>query len=174
MDFSKVDYTLYLVTDSTPAILGSRDIVSVVSAALEGGVTIVQYRDKTSDTGILISTAKKLHAVTQKYNVPLLINDRVDVALAVGCEGVHIGQDDMGMAFLSFFIMDRILLILILVDLPTARKLLGPKAIIGVTAASINEALTACKDGANYLGIGTMFATPTYHSLFTSLNPTII
>jgi thiamine-phosphate diphosphorylase/hydroxyethylthiazole kinase len=98
MDTKKVDYSLYLVTDSTPAILGNRDIVTVVEAALQGGVTIVQYRDKTSDTGVLISTAKKLHTVTQKHNVPLLINDRVDIALAVGCEGVHIGQDDMGMS----------------------------------------------------------------------------
>lgn len=93
----KVDYSLYLVTDSTPAILGDKDIVKVVEAALQGGVTIVQYRDKTSDTGDLISTAKKLHYVTQKHRVPLLINDRIDVALAVGCEGVHIGQDDIGM-----------------------------------------------------------------------------
>jgi len=59
-------------------------------------VSIVQYRDKTSDTGHLISTAKKLHAITKPHGVPLLINDRVDVALAVGCEGVHIGQDDIG------------------------------------------------------------------------------
>lgn len=91
-----VNYTLYLVTDSTPAILGNRPLVSVVEGALRGGVSVVQYRDKTSDTGVLISTARELHALTQKFNVPLLINDRVDVALAVGCEGVHIGQDDMG------------------------------------------------------------------------------
>ena len=91
-----VDYSLYLVTDSTSAILGDRDIVAVVEAALEGGVTLVQYRDKTSDTAVLVSTARKLHVVTQKHNVPLLINDRIDVALAVGCEGVHIGQDDLG------------------------------------------------------------------------------
>lgn len=96
MDKSKVDYTLYLVTDSTPAILGDKDIVAVVEAALKGGVTIVQYREKHADTGELIATAKRLHAVTKKYNVPLLINDRIDVALAVGCEGVHIGQDDIG------------------------------------------------------------------------------
>ncbi|CZR61587.1 probable hydroxyethylthiazole kinase [Phialocephala subalpina] len=140
-DTKKVDYSLYLVTDSTPAILGDKDIVKVVEAALQGGVTIVQYRDKTSDTGDLISTAKKLHSVTQKHRVPLLINDRIDVALAVGCEGVHIGQDD--------------------IDFPTARKLLGPDAIIGVTASSIEEALAACKDGADYLGVGTMFATAT-------------
>jgi thiamine-phosphate diphosphorylase/hydroxyethylthiazole kinase len=58
---------------------------------------VVQYRDKTSDTGVLVETAKKLHAITQRYNVPLIINDRVDVALASGAEGVHLGQDDMGM-----------------------------------------------------------------------------
>jgi len=93
---NNVDYSLYLVTDSTPAILGDRDLIQVVEAALEGGVTLVQYRDKVSDTADLVSTARKLHAVTRKHNVPLLINDRIDVALAVGCEGVHIGQDDLG------------------------------------------------------------------------------
>ena len=91
-----VNYSLYLVTDSTPAILGDRDISHVVEEALKGGVTIVQYRDKTSDTRVLVSTAKRLHAVTKKYKVPLIINDRVDIALAIGCEGVHIGQDDIG------------------------------------------------------------------------------
>lgn len=99
MEKSEVDFSLYLVTDSTAAILGNKDICTVVEAALRGGVTCVQYRDKTSDTGLLIQTARKLHAITQKYRVPLLINDRVDVALAVGCEGVHIGQDDLGMSF---------------------------------------------------------------------------
>jgi thiamine-phosphate diphosphorylase/hydroxyethylthiazole kinase len=97
-----VDYSLYLVTDSTPNILGDKDLPQVVEAALKGGVTIVQYRDKTSDTGDLISTARRIHAVTQKYGVPLLINDRVDVALAIGCEGVHIGQDDIGAIIYCF------------------------------------------------------------------------
>ena len=91
-----VDYSLYLVTDSTDEILGDRDICDVVEAALRGGVTIIQYRDKTSNTAVLISVAKRLHEITKKHNVPLLINDRVDVALAVGCEGVHVGPDDMG------------------------------------------------------------------------------
>ncbi|KAK1448561.1 hydroxyethylthiazole kinase [Colletotrichum cuscutae] len=136
-----VDYSLYLVTDSTPAILGDRDLSSVVAAAVRGGVTIVQYRDKTSDTGELVANARKLHAVCREAGVPLLINDRVDVALAVGCEGVHIGQDDM--------------------ELTAARKILGPDAIIGVTASTIEEALKACEDGADYLGIGTVFATST-------------
>lgn len=92
----EVDYSLYLVTDSTPAILGTQDLAIVVEAAVKGGVTIVQYRDKKSDTGALVANAKRLHDITKRYGVPLLINDRVDVALAVGCEGVHIGQDDMG------------------------------------------------------------------------------
>ncbi|KAI9641446.1 thiamine biosynthetic bifunctional enzyme [Ciborinia camelliae] len=141
MALENVDYSLYLVTDSTPAILGNRDLVDVVEAAIRGGVTIVQYRDKVSDTAALVDTARKLHTVTQKYKVPLLINDRVDVALAVACEGVHIGQDDM--------------------DLQTARVLLGKDAIIGVTVSNIQEALLASEAGADYLGIGTMFATPT-------------
>ena len=92
----QVDYALYLVTDSTPAILGDRDLNGVVEASLKGGVTVVQLREKTGDTGQLVAKARALHQITRRYNVPLLINDRVDVALAVGCEGVHIGQDDMG------------------------------------------------------------------------------
>lgn len=135
------DYSLYLVTDSTPALLGTKDLVSVVRAAIEGGVTIVQYRDKTSDTGHLVTTAKALHRVTKAAGIPLLVNDRVDVALAAGVEGVHIGQDDL--------------------DLTSARKLLGPGAIIGVTANSLAEALDAARHGADYLGIGTVYATPT-------------
>ena len=137
----KVDYSFYLVTDSSPEILGNRDLVQVVESAIQGGVTIVQYRDKKSETAHLIRTAKKLHDVTLSYKVPLLINDRIDVALAVGAEGVHIGQEDM--------------------DLSTARELLGPEAIIGVTASGIQEALTATENGASYLGIGTVYATPT-------------
>jgi thiamine-phosphate diphosphorylase/hydroxyethylthiazole kinase len=95
-----VDYSLYLVTDSTAAVLGpaaaARDLCDVVEAALRGGATVVQYRDKTAATGALVATARRLLGVTRRHGVPLLINDRVDVALAVGCEGVHVGQDDTG------------------------------------------------------------------------------
>ena len=136
-----LDLSLYLVTDSTPAILGSKDLVQVVEEALKGGVTIVQYRDKHADTGLMIETAARLHAVTKKYSVPLVINDRLDVCLAMGAEGVHLGQDDM--------------------DASLARSLLGPDAIIGVTASSIEEAKAAIEADADYLGVGTMFATPT-------------
>lgn len=111
-----VDLSLYLVTDSTPAILKGRDLCTVVEQAIQGGelsvfflsiytsinhilgVTVVQYRDKSSDTSVLVENARKLHQITKKYNVPLLINDRVDVALAIGAEGVHLGQDDMSLS----------------------------------------------------------------------------
>lgn len=147
----RVDYSLYLVTDSTPAILGDKDICDVVDQAIRGGVTIVQYRDKTSDTGVLISTAKRLQEVTQRHNIPLLINDRVDVALAVGCEGVHLGQDDM--------------------DIATARKLLGSDKIIGISTNTVDEAITACEQGADYLGIGTVFSTQTKKNLKGIIGP---
>lgn len=99
MDKPRPDYALYLVTDSTPAILGDRNLVDIVDQACAGGVTIVQLRDKTSSTAELISIAERLLKVTRAHGVPLLINDRIDVALAVGCEGVHVGQDDMGALF---------------------------------------------------------------------------
>ncbi|CAI6334755.1 unnamed protein product [Periconia digitata] len=136
-----VDYSLYLVTDSTEAILGKRNLVHVVEEALKGGVTVVQYRDKKSDTGALISTAKALHEKCLQHKVPLIINDRVDVALAVDCEGVHLGQDDM-----SVF---------------EARKILGSTKIIGATVSTIQEAKVAVEHGADYLGIGTVYATDT-------------
>lgn len=91
------NYGVYLVTDSTPAILGDKDLVQVVEAALQGGVTCVQYRDKHGAQAAVVAMARKLHALTQRYGVPLLINDRVDVAVEIGCEGIHIGQDDMSM-----------------------------------------------------------------------------
>ncbi|KAH8434105.1 bifunctional hydroxyethylthiazole kinase/thiamine-phosphate diphosphorylase [Aspergillus melleus] len=136
-----LDLSLYLVTDSTPAILKGRDLCTVVEEALKGGVTVVQYREKTSDTGEQVQTARKLHQITQKYGVPLLINDRVDVALAAGAEGVHLGQDDM--------------------TIQEAKKLLPKDAIIGISAGNIEEAQKAVDAGADYLGIGAMFATPT-------------
>ncbi|KAJ5339429.1 hypothetical protein N7452_006157 [Penicillium brevicompactum] len=136
-----LNLSLYLVTDSTPAILKGRDLCTVVEQAIQGGVTVVQYRDKSNDTGVLVETARKLHQVTKKYKVPLLINDRVDVALAIGAEGVHLGQDDM--------------------KYEQAKLLLPKDAIIGISTSTVEEAKKAVADGADYIGIGTMFATPT-------------
>ena len=105
------DYSLYLVTDSTAAILGDRDLATVVDEAIDGGVTIVQYRDKTSQTKDLIHMAKALRGITAKHKIPLLINDRVDVALAAAADGVHLGQEDMGqcctLSFSCAFICGR-------------------------------------------------------------------
>ncbi|PNS15264.1 hypothetical protein CAC42_8265 [Sphaceloma murrayae] len=144
MDPTKVDYSLYLVTDNTPAILGSKDLVQVVKGAVEGGTTIVQLRDKTSETSDLIRIATSLRKVCHENNVAFVVNDRVDVALASGADGVHLGQEDM--------------------NIVKAREILsqgGKTPIIGATVSSIDEAKRACEDGADYLGIGTVFATPT-------------
>lgn len=104
-------------------------------------MTIVQLRDKTSDTSTLIATGKRLHTICQQHKVPLIINDRVDVALAVGCEGVHLGQDDM--------------------SITSARQILGHDKVIGATVSSVDEARIAVESGADYLGIGTLYATAT-------------
>lgn len=155
----KVDYSVYLVTDSTPAILGAgRTVEQVVQAALtsrqacgehgtetKSSVGIVQLRDKQADARKLLATLAALHEHTAAAGVPLVLNDRVDVAavaMARGhCEGVHLGQDD--------------------IDIASAREILGPDAIIGVTASTPEEAIQACLDGADYLGLGTVYATPT-------------
>ncbi|KAK2874956.1 hypothetical protein FQN49_001905 [Arthroderma sp. PD_2] len=136
-----VNLSLYLVTDSTPEILGGRDLCSVVEQAVKGGVTVVQYRDKHSDTKALIETAAKLHEITLAHRIPLIINDRVDVALAVGAEGVHLGQDDM--------------------DIALAKTMMPEGTIVGATVSSVEEARAAMESGADYLGIGTVYATPT-------------
>lgn len=146
-----VDYSTYLVTDSTAGILGDRDLCQVIEAALQGGVTIVQYRDKHSSRDVVVETAKKLHDICKRFQVPFLINDQVDVAAEIGCEGAHIGQDDL--------------------DIKQARELLGPNKIIGVTASSIEEALQAAKAGADYLGIGTVYSTQTKKDTKSIIGP---
>ncbi|KAL8752883.1 MAG: hypothetical protein Q9184_005595, partial [Pyrenodesmia sp. 2 TL-2023] len=93
-----VDYSVYLVTDGTPGILGDRSLGGVVRSAVEGGVTVVQYRDKHGETAAMIETAKTLRSTCEQYSIPLIINDRVDVALASNAQGVHLGQTDMGIA----------------------------------------------------------------------------
>ncbi|KAI8069446.1 Hydroxyethylthiazole kinase family-domain-containing protein [Gongronella butleri] len=136
----EVDYSLYLVTDSTLVPQGET-LLAQVEKALQGGATIVQLREKDLDTGDFIKGAKQIKQLTDAYNVPLLINDRVDVALAVDADGVHIGQDDMPLA--------------------TARKMLGHDKIIGVSCNNAQEAKEAIQGGADYLGIGAVWFTST-------------
>ncbi|KAM4060179.1 hydroxyethylthiazole kinase family protein [Hirsutella rhossiliensis] len=147
-----VDYSVYLVTDSRPAILApGRRLAHVVDAALRGGATAVQLRDKLGSDADVAAQARELLGLTRARGVPLLINDRVGVALEVGCEGVHLGQDDM--------------------DVAQARRMLGPGKIIGVSARSPAEAVAACDAGADYLGIGTVFSTTTKTDTATILGP---
>lgn len=135
----KIDTTLYFITDSTP--YNEEEFLERVEKALSGGVTIMQLREKDRTTREYISLAEKVHSIAQKYKVPLIIDDRTDVALAVGAEGVHLGQSDM--------------------PIDTARKIVGDKMIIGATTKTVEQALKACKNGADYLGVGAIYPTTT-------------
>ena len=133
------DYKLYLVTDR--GLLGGKDLCSSIEEAILGGTTVIQLREKAISTMDFYEEALKIKAVTKKYNVPLIINDRLDIALAIDADGLHIGQDDM--------------------PLTVARKLFGEHKIIGVSASNLQQALLAEKDGADYLGVGAVFPTTT-------------
>ena len=135
----KIDYRLYLVTDRKQPVPGTFE--KVVEDALKGGATLVQLREKEGDTGLLYERAVKLKKITDTFHVPLIIDDRIDIMLAVGADGVHVGQSDMPAAI--------------------ARKLIGPHKILGVSAGTLEEAVQAEKDGADYLGVGAMFPTAT-------------
>ena len=134
-----IDYSIYLVTDE--ACLHGRPLLECVEEALAAGVTLVQYRAKAADGGVLYAEACKLKELCDKYNVPLIINDRLDIAMAVGAAGVHLGQDDLPCA--------------------AARKILGEDYLIGVSAHNPAEAKAALQSGADYLGCGAVFGTAT-------------
>lgn len=133
------DYSIYLVTDD--ACLQGRALIDCVREALEGGVTLVQYRAKTASSAEMYAEALQLKALCDSFNVPLIINDRLDIAMAVGAAGVHLGQDDLPCA--------------------AARKLLGEDYLIGVSAHNPAEAKAALQSGADYLGCGAVFGTAT-------------
>lgn len=135
----EVDYSIYLVTDE--ACLHGRALLPCVEEALAAGVTLVQYRAKHADGSRLYAEASALKELCDKYNVPLIINDRLDVAQAVGAAGVHLGQDDLPCS--------------------VARRILGDDFIIGVSAHNPEEAIRAAQDGADYLGCGAVFGTAT-------------
>lgn len=130
--------SLYLVTDNSD---DEEKFLKTIEEAIKGGVTVVQIREKTADTLDFYNLALKVKNITTKYNIPLIINDRVDVALAIDADGVHVGQSDM--------------------PCDVTRKLIGKDKILGVSAATINEAKKAEKDGADYIGTGAVFPTST-------------
>lgn len=133
------DYSIYLVTDD--GCLQGRSLLDCVREALEGGVTLVQYRAKTASSAEMYAEALQLKALCDSFKVPLIINDRLDIAMAVGAAGVHLGQDDLPCA--------------------AARKILGEDYIIGVSAHNPTEAKAALQSGADYLGCGAVFGTAT-------------
>ena len=133
-----IDLSLYLVTDNSE---NEEKFLKTIQDAILGGVSVVQIREKTAETLEFYNLALKVKEITAKYNVPLIINDRVDVALAIDADGVHVGQSDM--------------------PCDITRKLIGENKILGVSAATIEEAKKAEKDGADYIGTGAIFPTAT-------------
>lgn len=147
--FSREQTRLYLVTDSTG--LSEDAFLGKVRAALEGGVTLMQLREKNKTTREYMDIATKVHAITREYNVPLIIDDRIDVAMAIGAEGVHLGQSDM--------------------PIDIARKIVGDDMIIGATTKTVPQAIEAYKNGADYLGVGAIYPTTTkVKTVLTSVN----
>ena len=130
---------LYFITDSSG--FSQQEFLRRIEQALEGGVTLVQLREKEKSTREYIELAEKVHILTKKYNVPLIIDDRVDVALAIDAEGVHVGQSDM--------------------PVKLARRLMGNDKIIGATAKTVTQAKEAYEQGADYLGVGAIYPTTT-------------
>ncbi len=135
----RIDYSLYLVTDR--ALARGRPLADVVRAAVAGGVTCVQLREKEASAREFAAAARELLALLRPLGVPLIVNDRIDVALAAGADGVHVGQQDLSVA--------------------DARRLGPPGWIVGVSAESVADAARAERDGADYVGASPVFATPT-------------
>ena len=135
----KFDPSLYFITDSTNYT--EEEFLYRVEQALQGGATLLQLREKNKSTREYIDLAEKVHAITKRYNVPLIIDDRVDVALAIDAEGVHVGAEDMPIA--------------------TARKLMGEDKFVGATAKTVPWAKEAYEQGADYLGVGAIYPTTT-------------
>lgn len=133
------DTSLYFITDSTG--YSETEFLQRIEAALQGGVSFMQIREKERTTREYLALAKKVHALTLQYGVPLIVDDRLDVAMAVDAEGVHLGQSDMPVA--------------------TARKLWGQEKIIGATAKTVEQAQEAYNQGADYLGVGAIYPTTT-------------
>ena len=134
-----LDLSVYVITDRH--LVGERSLVDVVRAAIQGGATVIQLREKMASTREMIELGRALLTVTRPARVPLIVNDRVDVALAIDADGVHVGQTDIPAA--------------------VARRMLGPDRILGVSAETVDQARAAERDGADYLGVGDVYGTTT-------------
>ena len=134
-----LDTSLYFITDGTG--LSEEEFLRRTEEALRGGVTLLQLREKNRTTREYLSLAEKVHELTRRYGVPLLIDDRLDVAMAMDAEGVHLGQSDL--------------------PIHIARRILGPDKIVGATAKTVPQATEAYEQGADYLGVGAIYPTTT-------------
>lgn len=135
----KIDTTLYLVTDS--GNMTEETFLNKIESACEGGITLLQLREKERSAREYLSLARKVKKIVRRYNIPLLIDDRIDIALAADADGVHVGQSDIPVA--------------------DARKILGPGKIIGATAKTAKQAVEAFRQGADYIGAGAVYPTGT-------------
>ena len=135
----KPDYSLYLVTDRMR--MSTRTLGEAVEQAVIGGCTLVQFREKEIPALDFYMLALEIKKITDRYGIPLIINDRIDIAMAAGAGGVHIGQRD--------------------IPADIARKVIGRDMLLGVSVGSVAEAIDAVKAGADYLGVGAMFPTGT-------------
>ena len=135
----KPDYSLYLVTDRM--LMSTKTLGEAVEQAIAGGCTLVQLREKEISSLDFYVLASEMKKITDIYGIPLIINDRIDIAMAVGAAGVHTGQKD--------------------IPADIVRKVMGKDMLLGVSAASVAEAVNAAKAGADYLGVGAMFPTGT-------------
>ena len=133
------DTRLYFITDSTPYT--EEEFLRRTEAALRGGVTLIQLREKERTARDYLCLARKVHELAQRYNVPLIIDDRLDVAMAADAEGVHLGQSDL--------------------PIDAARRIIGGGRIVGATAKTVSQAKEAFEQGADYLGVGAIFPTTT-------------
>lgn len=133
-----INYQLYLVTEES---VPTEELLTIVEEAIRGGATVVQLREKRNSGKTFFQKAQRLKEVTDQYRVPLIINDRVDVALAVKANGVHVGQEDL--------------------PLTEVRKIVPSSMIVGISCRTLEEAIAAEKDGADYIGVGAVFPTST-------------
>lgn len=134
-----IDYSLYLVTNSKNK--RNQEFLDIIEESIKGGVSIVQVREKELDLIPFYEKAKAVKEITDKYNIPLIINDRLSIAIGLGADGAHVGQDD--------------------IDGSIARDILGPDRILGISAQTVEQAKKAEKDGADYIGCGAVFPTST-------------
>ncbi|WBW99689.1 thiamine phosphate synthase [Oceanirhabdus sp. W0125-5] len=136
---NKIDYSLYLVTDED--IIGDRDFYKTIEEVIKVGVSIVQLREKKLSSRDFYEKAIKLKELCEKYKVPLIINDRVDIAIAADAHGIHIGQSDL--------------------PLSIVRRMVGEEKIVGVSVRTVEQAIAAQEGGADYIGVGAMYTTST-------------